>query len=76
MSPEAGTDLFVAMLLPFADGSGSPVVLGVYSSREGAEARCWRAIKRLGYEQPTAVIERPLDFGNEDEGFEVELERA
>jgi hypothetical protein len=56
---------YVAMLLPFSDGSGEPVVLGIYSERHLAEARCWRALQRLGYEQPTAVISRPLDLDNE-----------
>lgn len=65
-------DLFVAMVLPHSDGSGSAIVLGVYTSRDAAEARCWRALQRYGYEVPTAVIERPLDMGNEDEGHEVE----
>lgn len=60
-----GTDLFVALLLPFSDGSGEPVVLGIYTNKERAEARCYRAIRRIGYDQPTAIIERPLNFDNE-----------
>lgn len=72
-----GMDLFVAMLLPFSDGSGDAVVLGVFSTRDAAEARCWRALRRLGYDQPTAVVERPLDYGNEDDeaGWAVELDQ-
>lgn len=57
-----GEPIYVAMLLPFDDGSGTPVVLGAYSSRPLAEARCWRELQLLGYHQPTAVYECPLDY--------------
>lgn len=64
-------DLYVAMLLPNCDGSGTAIVLGVYSTRDGAEARCWRALQSLGYDQPTAVVERSLDLGHEGDGASV-----
>ena len=67
-----GDDIFVAMLLPNHDGSGWPVVLGVYSDRAMAEARCWRCLQNLGYDQPTAVIERPLDYWNEGDDPNVD----
>ncbi len=54
-------NLFVAMLMPFYDHSGSPVVLGVYSRKEKAEARCYRELSTLGYDQPTSIIEIVLD---------------
>lgn len=59
--------VYVAMLMPNVDGSGDPAVLGVYSEREGAEARCWRCLQRLGYDRPTAVFARALDKLPEDE---------
>jgi hypothetical protein len=49
--------LFVAVLLPFSDGSGKTKVLGVYTLKHFAEARCHRAIKAQGYDQPTEIIE-------------------
>ncbi len=56
------TKLFVAMLLPFSDGSGSNKVLGVYSNKERAEARCYRVARSsFGYNQPTAVFALTLD---------------
>lgn len=53
--------VYVALLLPYSDGSGDVSVLGVYSTRVDAEARCWRTLKRLGYEEPTEVVETLLD---------------
>ncbi len=53
--------LFVAMLLPFFDGSGSVEVLGAYSTKEKAEARCYRKTQELGYDQPTSIFELTLD---------------
>jgi hypothetical protein len=66
---EAGSEVFVACLMPYEDGSGTPIVLGVYSTDVGAQARCWRARARLGYDQPTAVTVHRLDDepSNEDE---------
>ncbi len=49
--------LFVSLLLPFYDGSGVPEVLGVYSTREKAEARCYREGCKLGYNQPMFIVE-------------------
>lgn len=49
--------LYVSVLLPFLDGSGKTQLLGVYSNRAEAEARCYRKLMQLGYEQPTAVID-------------------
>lgn len=55
------TMVYVALLLPFTDGSGETEVLGVYSTRDGAQARCWRALQALGYEQPTDVVACAID---------------
>lgn len=60
-------DLYVAMLMPELDGSGNPVVLGVYSTEIGAQARCWQCLQRLSTNRPTAVFRRPLDLDNEGE---------
>lgn len=59
-------DVWVAVVLPYSDGSGEAEVLGVYSSPEGAEARCWRHGENTGLSQPTAVIERRIDYDYED----------
>lgn len=53
--------VFVAMLLPFHDGSGLASILGVYSNREKAESNCYRAMRNLGYDQPTSIFESVLD---------------
>ncbi len=63
---ENETKLFVSLLLPFHDGSGVPEVLGVYSNREKAEARCYREVCNLGYDQPTAIVESILDNDEEN----------
>ncbi len=55
--------LFVAMLMPFHDGSGEAQLLGVYSTKEKAEANCYRALKTLGYDQPTKIFESVLNEG-------------
>lgn len=49
-------ELWVALLLPFSDGSGDTVVLGVWGTQEGAQACCWRELDELGYDRPTAVV--------------------
>ncbi len=59
------TVLFVAALLPFHDGSGSFSVLGIYSIKEKAEAQCYRALRALGYDQPTGIFVCVLDQGGE-----------
>ncbi len=56
-------NLFVAMLMPFHDGSGEAQLLGVYSTKEKAEANCYRALKTLGYDQPTEIFETVLNEG-------------
>ncbi len=58
---ETKTTTFVSMLMPFYDQSGIPKVLGIYSTKEKAQARCWREIQKLGYDQPTEVIECTID---------------
>lgn len=60
---EAETTVFVSVLMPFHDGSGVATVLGVHSTKEKAEAHCYRAVKALGYDQPTAIFEQNLDKG-------------
>ncbi len=55
--------LFVAVLMPFHDGSGEAQLLGVYSTKEKAEANCYRALKTLGYDQPTKIFETVLNEG-------------
>ncbi len=56
-------NLFAAVLMPFHDGSGTAELLGVYTTKEKAEARCYRALKTLGYDQPTEIFESVLDEG-------------
>ncbi len=51
--------VFVAMLLPFHDGSGLASVLGVYSNREKAESSCYRAMRNLGYLQSSGCRSLP-----------------
>jgi hypothetical protein len=50
-----GKDVYVAVLNPNGDGSGSNKVLGVYEKIVEAEARCYRSIKETGG-QPTEVV--------------------
>ena len=61
-----GSVVYVALLLPHTDGSGEAAVLGVYETPEEAEARCWRAIQRIGYEQPTGVVSRIIGSDEAD----------
>lgn len=49
--------LFVAMLMPNHEGSGEAKVLGVYTDKKHAESRCYRELNKLGYNQPTEVVE-------------------
>lgn len=49
-------ELHVALLLPYHDGSGKTEVIGVYDSKDRAEAACYRRHKLNGYDQPTDVI--------------------
>lgn len=56
--------LYLAMLLPNEDGSGDTEVLGLYSDKTQAEARCYLKLKNLGYHQPTSVTELTLDEAN------------
>ncbi len=58
-------NVFVALQLPFYDGSGNAKVLGTYSLVEKAEARCWRELQ-LGCGQPTDVIECTIDEDRKD----------
>ncbi len=53
--------VFVATLMPFHDGSGTVRVVGVYSIKERAEAHLFRALRALGYDQPTEIFEIVLD---------------
>lgn len=53
--------LYVAILLPFHDGSGKARILGVYDVVWKAEARCRRELVKLGYDQPTDVVECVLN---------------
>jgi hypothetical protein len=59
--PQYVTDVFVAVLMPFHDGSGSTKILGVYETEEKAQARCYQEIQKLGYEQPTQIVPMTLD---------------
>ncbi len=61
MTMDEESVVFIATLHPFHDGSGDYEIIGVYSLEEKAQARCWRKLKELGYDQPTEVIECPLD---------------
>lgn len=63
-------NVWIAVALPHTDGSGQTLVLGAYSTRDGAQARCWRHIKDIGYEVPTDVYARVVD----DPGIEQEEE--
>lgn len=47
----------VALLLPFYDGSGETKLLGVFTNKVDAHARCHQEIVDQGYAQPTDVIE-------------------
>ncbi len=53
--------VFVATLMPFHDGSGIVRVIGVYSVKKRAEAHLFRALKALGFDQPTEIFEVILD---------------
>lgn len=62
LPPPPKLTVHVAMLQPFHDGSGgSAKVLGVYGQKFRAEARCYRELKALGYDQPTDVVALILD---------------
>lgn len=67
MTAYRGSDLHVALLLPFKDGSGEHAILGVYEDEAAAQARCWRVLQHLGYDQPTAVVSVLLDIDYEPE---------
>lgn len=55
-SVPTNTDVYVAHLLPFPDGSGEARVLGVFETKVEAEACCYRTIIDIGYQQPTEII--------------------
>lgn len=57
-------DLWIAMMKASSDPNGNAVVLGVYSTEELAQARCWRAQQRYP-ERCTVVFTMPLDADNE-----------
>lgn len=49
--------VYVVLLKRHHDGSGEEKVLGVYGTSTAAEARCYRTLRDLGYDQPIEVIE-------------------
>ena len=55
MSDNNNPELWVALRLPWPDGSGDPLVLGVHDGLEGAALLCWRDQKRTG-DQPTEIV--------------------
>lgn len=67
MANDTYRTVFVAMAVPHVDGSGEPTPLGVFDTRDGAEAACWRYIVKqgLGAGQPTRVYR----FRTNNDGF-------
>lgn len=63
MPEEEMIKLFIALKLPYADGSGEVGILGVYDEELKAEARCHRYNKEFGLFEPTKVTSCRL---NED----------
>ncbi len=59
-------NVFVALQLPFHDGSGNAKILGAYSLVEKAEARCWRELQ-VEDGQPTKVIECIINEDRKEE---------
>lgn len=60
--------LYIALELPYTDGSGHPTILGAYDTETAAEARCWRRIREQGHAQPSTVIEVTLNVDTEQRG--------
>jgi len=58
-------DVWIAMKMPWEDDSGEAVVLGVFDTEQGAKARCWDCMQRLGGGAITQVIYRPMNALNE-----------
>ncbi len=56
---------YVALFESPYDSNTPAKVLGVYSNRFKAEARCYREVKNLGYEHPTNVVEVVLDYDDD-----------
>ena len=56
-------EVWVAVRLSYADGSGKTVVIGAYSSEVEAQAACWRHHD----EQPATVVCCTID----DDRYEV-----
>lgn len=54
--------VYVAVLHSMHDGSGGPAkLLGAYTQTFLAEARCYRELKNLGYDQPTDIVALEID---------------
>lgn len=63
--PEQPT-VFVLHRLPNVDGSGDAMVLGVFDSREKAEAAAGRRLMVDPYQQPLQVVEFEVNGGVEE----------
>lgn len=64
-------EVYVSMKMPHLDGSGEAEVLGVYTTRVAAEARCFRELSGM---QPLEVFSLPLD--DEDLSTKLLMESA
>lgn len=63
-----GYDVWVAMRLPYGDGSGDVAVLGVFSSEEAAQARCFIELEASSLSKEcVAVVSREFDLNNADD---------
>lgn len=65
-SPSEGS-LFVGIVLPQHDGSGKPVLLGIYDHMGKAQAACYRKLAEFGYFVPTVVVQCILNVDINEE---------
>lgn len=54
--------LFAALILPFHDGSGEVKFLGIFTSKEEAEAAIYRNDDLMGYKQVSIIYEWQLEI--------------
>lgn len=53
--------VYVAVVLPYSDGSSETQVIGVFTDEVQAQAALWRHTKEVGYPEQTTIIRKVLN---------------